>query len=263
MSSLSFDTLELVSTERVVPLNGSPSSQDYNDTQNENLSDHATIAQVINDVIRPVLLSLPSSASSGLEGRTIFTDITDQSGLCFNSLTAAPLTIAQSLQYLQSIVLSVQGQQQNINTQVGILNMKLSSTNQNDIALALQNFQSMLNQQAAVVANMVLTVSRLAPSTALVVLPSNPVQAVDCKIARVQKIVLTADTHISFINATPSDEVTVIVAQDGSGGHAITWDTSIQADVDMPMAVNTSVAFKFLFDGVNYLLLNSPINNNS
>jgi hypothetical protein len=131
-----------------VPENGSPASQDYNDTQSENLDDHATFAAAFNDIIRPILLALPAAAAQGLLGAALYTDTSDQTALCFNPLTNTPLTVKQSLQYLQAIVTSMLGQLTNVNTQVGVLNSKLSSTNQNDIALALQNFQSALNQQA-------------------------------------------------------------------------------------------------------------------
>jgi hypothetical protein len=56
--------------------------------------------------------------------------------------------VKQSLQYLQAIVNALQLQVSNIGTQVGVGSSQLSSTNQNSIALALQNFQTALNQQA-------------------------------------------------------------------------------------------------------------------
>lgn len=153
MSTLTFDTVDIVSALRVVPENGSPSSQDYNDTQNENLIDHAALADVLNTLIRPVLLQLSSSALvRGLIGDTLFTDLTDTTALCFNGTTNTPLTVKQSLQYLQAIANALQTQVLNVTTQVGVIAAQLSSTNQNSIALSLQNFQTALDQQASALA---------------------------------------------------------------------------------------------------------------
>jgi hypothetical protein len=151
-ATLSIDTLELVSTERVVPKNGSPATQDYNDTQNENLLDHATLAEFINNFLRPILLALPPGAANGLLASTLFTDPTDESALCFDPLSDTPLTVKQSLQYLLNLTTSAQGKLTDVSTQVGILASKLSSTNQNDIALVLQNFQAALAAQANAIA---------------------------------------------------------------------------------------------------------------
>jgi len=99
MATLPFDTLELVSCTRTVPQNGSPASQDYNDTQAENLIDHAALADAINTLIRPVLMQLSADADTrGLIGDTTFTDTSDLTSLCFNPQTNQALTIKQSLQ---------------------------------------------------------------------------------------------------------------------------------------------------------------------
>ena len=43
MATLPLTSLALVSTQRTVPLNGSPTSQDYNDDQNDGLIDLTSI----------------------------------------------------------------------------------------------------------------------------------------------------------------------------------------------------------------------------
>lgn len=97
-----------------------------------------------------MLQVLPILASTaGLEGRALNTDSTDLSGLCFNAQTSTPLTVAQSLRYLQNLLAGQQGKVTDLGTQVALLSSKLSATNQNDIALSLQNFQSVLNQLSA------------------------------------------------------------------------------------------------------------------
>jgi hypothetical protein len=154
-NNLPLTTIELVSVQGAVPLNGSPTSQTYNDNQNNCLIDLAAIVSFLNGVLEPLLQVLPANAADdGIEGRAINTDITDLTPLCYNALTATPLTIAQSLVYLQSIIASLQGQMTDIATQVAVLASQLSATNQNDISLALQNFQTMLNEMMAMITNL-------------------------------------------------------------------------------------------------------------
>jgi hypothetical protein len=131
-------------------LNGSPTSQDYNDDQNDGLIDLTSIVSFINGTLIPLLQVLPSLATTaGLEGRAINTDSTNLTALCFNALTSTPLTVAQSLNYLQNLQTNLQSQITGLSTQVAVLSSQLSSTNQNDISLALQNFQSVLNKMSA------------------------------------------------------------------------------------------------------------------
>ena len=150
MATLPLTPLALVSTQRTVPSNGSPSSQDYNDDQNDGLIDLTSLVSFINGTLIPLLQVLPSlAAAAGLEGRAINTDSTNLTALCFNALTSTPLTIAQSLNYLQNLQTNLQSQITGLSTQVAVLSSQLSSTNQNDISLALQNFQSVLNTTTA------------------------------------------------------------------------------------------------------------------
>jgi hypothetical protein len=147
MSTLNIPTTQLVSTVITVPLKGSPSSRDYNDTNTQNLLDHAAMINTINDSILPVLNTLPSSAASGLLGATLYTDTSSQGPLTYNSSTNSYLTVSQTLTYLSGLINTVQTNLVNINTQVGIINSKLSATNQNDISIALQSFQTNIQAQ--------------------------------------------------------------------------------------------------------------------
>ena len=147
MSTLNIPTVELVSTIITVPFNGSPSSEDYNDANNQNLYDHSSIVNTINDSILPVLNGLPSGASTGLTSANLYTDTTTQTPLTYNSLANTYLTVSESLIYLQGLVNTVQTNLLSLNTQIGIINSKLSATSQNDISLALQSFQTQLQSQ--------------------------------------------------------------------------------------------------------------------
>jgi uncharacterized protein YukE len=173
MATLPLTPLALVSTQRTVPSNGSPSSQDYNDDQNDGLIDLTSLVSFINGTLIPLLQVLPSlAAAAGLEGRAINTDSTNLTSLCFNALTSTPLTIAQSLNYLQNLQTNLQSQITGLSTQVAVLSSQLSSTNQNDISLALQNFQSVLNTTTATLNALQTSVNNNAATTAQVVTPS-------------------------------------------------------------------------------------------
>jgi hypothetical protein len=149
---LNLSSVELTSTLRTAPLNGSPSSSDYNDGQRENLVDLATLADFINNVLLPLLNALPAGAllptaiPVGIEGRTIWTDTSDQSNLFFNALSSQSLSIADTIRVLNGIVTVMNQQLIDQGVEVASLQARLASTNQNDISLALQNLTSALNQ---------------------------------------------------------------------------------------------------------------------
>lgn len=290
MSSPSFPltTIELVSTERTVPANGSPSSQDYNDDQAERLIDLTAIASFLNGTLIPLMQVLPSlAANAGLEGRAINTDSTDQTPLCFNAKTATPLTIAQSLKYIQSQLGAQQATVTNLNTQVAVLASKLSSTNQNDIALALQSFQDTVNSITAQMIAIQAQVNTLAASgtggtgtgsggtgggdtgsggsgssTPLYNLNAYAGNvAFDFSTGLTQKVVLSGPCNISFTNAPVGETVTVIISQDVSGNHPVTFANNISGVVAAGQQPNSSSVFQFVYDGTNYLLVGSPIVN--
>lgn len=146
MVGLNIDTLELVSTLRRAPANGAPSSHDYNDSEQEKMVDLAAVAGFLNDILRPVLNALPAAAGEGLEGRTLYADTTDQDPLFYDALSGQALTVTDAIRLLSGIVTSVKGQVVDLSVEVGQLSSKLSSTGQNDIALALQNINDALIQ---------------------------------------------------------------------------------------------------------------------
>lgn len=149
---LNLSTVELTSTLRTAPLNGSPSSSDYNSSQRENLVDLATLTDFINNTLLPLINALPAGAllpsisPVGIEGRTIWSDTSDKSTLFFDALSNLPLTIADTIRVINGIVTVNAQQLTDIGVEVASLQARLASTNQNDIALALQNLTSALNQ---------------------------------------------------------------------------------------------------------------------
>lgn len=156
MSTINLSSVELVSTLRAAPQNGSPSSQDYNDSWSESLADLASLSGFINDIVIPLINGLnaailpnPQGSPFGLEGRFILGDSTDVSSLFFDSLSGESLTLTESLKVLQGIVQTTQVSIQSLNVSVTALQSQLSSTNQNDIAQALQNFAATLQSLTA------------------------------------------------------------------------------------------------------------------
>lgn len=151
-ADLNLSTVELTSTLRTAPLNGQASSTEYNESQRETIVDLTSLADFINNTLLPLLNALPAGALEppnvpvGIEGRTINTDTSDRSALFFDSLTSSPLTIANSLRIINGIVTTLSQQLIDMGVQVASLQARLASTNQNDIALALQNLSSALNQ---------------------------------------------------------------------------------------------------------------------
>lgn len=156
MAVLNLPTVELVSTLRAAPSNGPTNSQDYNDSWTESLADFASLSGFINDIILPILNGLSKSmqpsnltAPNGLEGRFIFSDTTDLTNLFFDSLNNEPNTIGDSFRILQGIVTATQSSIANLNVEVTALQTQLSSTNQNDVSQALQNFAASLSALTA------------------------------------------------------------------------------------------------------------------
>lgn len=144
-ATLNLATLQLLSMTRKVGRNGAPSSQDWNSNQSENLNDHANLAEFINTTLLPILNALPLSAASGLEGATLFTSTGDKGALFYDSLTGTPLTVDQSIRYVFNILNGLMSTVTNLGVEITSLTTKLSATGQNDVAKALQGFQSGLN----------------------------------------------------------------------------------------------------------------------
>lgn len=158
-STVDLQNVELVSTLHTAPANGAPSSSDYYDGELEKVTDLAAIATFINDNLLPVLNALPALAATGLMGTAVYSDTTAQDALVYDSLTGDPLTITDSMRVLYGQIQTVQTAVTNISQQVSALQARLSASNQNDVALALQNITSSVAQYASQVTSLANSVS--------------------------------------------------------------------------------------------------------
>ena len=149
-ATLNIASIELVSTQRVAPLNGSPSSADYNDSAREVLTDLASLSEFINGTVIPLLNCLPATDPLVLDGSAVYASAaaTDDP-LFFDATARQPLTIASVFTKLSQIVASVQTQMTNVSAQVLALQTRLATTNQNDIATALQGLAATIAAVAA------------------------------------------------------------------------------------------------------------------
>jgi len=161
MSNLQLSNVELVSVLRTAPANGTPSSQDYYDSQSEAVADLAALVNFINVVLQPILSGLKSTASDGLESTSLYTDTSSKDAIAYNSTSEVYLTVADSLRILYGISQTLNTSLTNISQQVASLQAKLSATNQNDIALALQNITAQLVETAEKIASLTLAVSNM------------------------------------------------------------------------------------------------------
>lgn len=161
MSKMNVPTVELVSTLRAAPLNGAPSSQDYNDDQSERITDLASLSMLINDTLIPLINGLDAGAIEGLEGRYIYGDTSDTTDLFYNDLAGEPLSVADSLRLLLGQLTKQTTNITDLTVQVLALQTRLASTNQNDIATALQNFAQTLQALSTTVGQQASTLSGL------------------------------------------------------------------------------------------------------
>jgi hypothetical protein len=152
MPTLNLNSIELVSVVRPVASKGAPSSDDYNDTQKELLIDLAALSSAINESLLALVNALPDTAllpveaPVGIQGRTIYTDTSDNNQLFFDALANKNLSIADSLRLLNGMLDTFRGQLEDMGIQVSALQTRLASDNRNDIALALQNLTNTINQ---------------------------------------------------------------------------------------------------------------------
>lgn len=75
----------------------------------------------------------------------------------------------------------------------------------------------------------------------------------------VQKCVITGNTAITFSNAQAGDRVSIILQQDSTGGHTVTWANDILSVSGSGVQANKSSVFTFIYDGTNYLLAGDVI----
>ena len=134
-NTLNLSSIELTSTERRAPKNGAPSSRDFNDGQRETLVDLSGIADVLNNVVLPLLSSLPKTDPLILDGDGIYashqvSDLFVNSTDVLTRINATVISLSSAVEDLSARVLSLQ--------------TRLATTNQNDVAKAIQGFADTL-----------------------------------------------------------------------------------------------------------------------
>jgi hypothetical protein len=142
-TTLNLSSIELVSTERRGPKNGAPSSQDFNDGQRETLVDLSSIANVLNNVILPLLSSLPETTPLVLDGDGIYASH-QNSDIFVDSTDHSQLTISDVLTRVNATVISLSSAVDDLSAKVLQLQTRLATTNQNDVAKAIQGFAETL-----------------------------------------------------------------------------------------------------------------------
>jgi hypothetical protein len=145
-TTLNLQDIELTTSISTAPLNGPPSSADYNETQREILADLSSLSMFINSTMIPLLANIQSSALGstlyGLQGSTIISDSTDTTDTFYNSVEGSSLVIGDSLRVLRALITTLQQEFTDLDIQVATLQSSLSTTNQNSIATALAGLQS-------------------------------------------------------------------------------------------------------------------------
>ena len=142
-NTLNLSSIELTSTERRAPKNGAPSSQDFNDGQRETLVDLSGICDVLNNVVLPLLSSLPKTDPLVLDGDGIYASH-ETSELFVNSTDKSQLTVSEVLTRVNATVISLSAAVEDLSARVLSLQTRLATTNQNDVARAIQGFADTL-----------------------------------------------------------------------------------------------------------------------
>ena len=146
MPNLKIPSIELISTQRRAPLNGAPSSADYNDSMREILTDLAVITELFNGPVLKLFNSLPLKDPQILEGGGIYASTADSSNpLFYDTAAQQPLTIADVLTRLNQTIAAVMSQITDLTARVLSLQSRLATTQQNDVAKAIQGFANQLN----------------------------------------------------------------------------------------------------------------------
>ena len=141
---LNIDSIELTTTERRAPKNGAPSSQDYNDSFREVLVDLAAITDVLNGTVLPLLSTLPQTEPLVLDGEGILASH-EPDDLFYDSTPARQqLTVAAVMKSLNDRIGSLNAKVADLSARVLSLQTRLATTNQNDVAKAIQGFADTL-----------------------------------------------------------------------------------------------------------------------
>lgn len=137
------DSVELITTLRPVAWCGAPSSQDYNDSMKEILTDLASLADFCNSVLVPLLSGLPEPEGQEvppLDGRSIYANPGRMDPLFYDP-ARGPVTIADSLAFLESRIASLAQAVDDLSARVTALQSRLATSNQADLTRWISSLQ--------------------------------------------------------------------------------------------------------------------------
>lgn len=138
MPNLQPDSVELVTSPRPAPLNGSPSTTDYNLTQKEILADLAELADFANEVLLPILQGLPAAAANGLDGAALYADSAASNPL-FRDAQGTLYSVSQVLAALSAAQNALTQQVSDLTARIAALQTRLATTAQNDLRASVQS----------------------------------------------------------------------------------------------------------------------------
>jgi len=182
MSNLDVSSVELISSVRTVPLNGAPSSNDFNQFQKDTISDLASIVVFLNETLLPIISSLSSAAAGGLDGTGLWGN---QNAVSTDTFFRDPngnlYSVADLLSQLSAANSSLLQTCNDLNGQLEAIQTRLATTQQNDLRVSVQNLQdsvsSILSQISSILPVQATQAQTLANQrTAVVGLTSNVAQ---------------------------------------------------------------------------------------
>lgn len=135
--------IELTTTPRPVAYCGAPSSQDYNDSMSEILTDLASLSDFCNSVLVPLLAGLPEAADEvpPLNGRNLYSDPGNLDEL-FYTPGQGPKTVAETLVLLKSRIEAAMQSIEDLSARVTFLQSRLATSNQADMTRWIADLQA-------------------------------------------------------------------------------------------------------------------------
>jgi len=100
-----------------------------------------------------------------------------------------------------------------------------------------------------------------APVQALNIVASSSTPAFNWATSTNQKTVMTSGISPTFSNPAHVP-MTLILTQDGTGGHPVTWPAGVSSQTPQPsLGANTSTVYEFIYDTATskYLVSGTPV----
>ena len=233
MDNLILSSIELTSTVRTAPLNGSPSSSDFNAYCKEVVNDLAEIVGFLNESLIPVLSKLPAASATGLAGNTVYANTDSQDPFYQNQADGSYYTVADVLSNLSNVTNQLSRAMDDVTARVEALQTRLATTDQNDLRVSMQSLQqnvqtineSITTINSALATQVALSSKLISASVATPTLTPNQTSTVDLlwgnPILAPVAISLTVEGNgslqlLSFIRKQDNTGVTATVKNTGS-----------------------------------------------